>query len=213
MTSSLSRNSSPHISIAKQSRNRLIRNALIILVFFHLVSGLLGLATLRSFFASYWKLGLFNVGAQALSLHLNFLILNSLFFFCAYGYLRKSPWAWYLTFPQILLSIVLVHPSAFVFQYLIVFFQQGPINILQSNENNGLPEISYLMVSISILVIGLEVIKLIFFLLPSTKKYFLDQTSLLEKKNCQKLFLVSFLFISILLAFSFYKTMNSFFTL
>lgn len=207
MTNSSPNNSSLDFSIVQKSYHQFVRNILVSLIVFHCISGLLGLPILWRFFSLYFRFGLFNMSLQVLSFHLSFLTLVFLFFFCAYGYLKKLPWAWYLTFPQIFLSILLMYPTTYVLQYLGLFFLPD----LQHDARNGLPQISFLTISLSIISLSLEIIKLVFFLLPATKKYFLEGVSVSKKKYYRNLSLVFFLFISVLLVLFLYKTAMLFF--
>lgn len=131
------------------------KKGLIIFGCINLWSGLWGLAVLvlRLYkIISYSRIDnwqLFYISIVPLSVLSFLLIINS------YGYFKRRIWAWYLTFPQIIISLLIFHPSFYV-----------PIYI--ENLINSI----LLIYIIRIFCFIVELIKGVFFILPSTRNIF-----------------------------------------
>ena len=89
-------------------------------------------------------------------------IIFGLFLSLSVGYIRRSLWAWYLTFPQVLFSVFYSSTS---FSFLFILVPSKEIQLAQIQ-----PVTRFLVVSG--ITLSLEVIKALLFFLPVFKRYF-----------------------------------------
>jgi len=141
---------------------------------FIIILSLLNIASAVSILPHHWPLDLLNI---------TLIILALLYLVLAYGYLRKKTWAWYGTFFQIALSLVVANTSL---TFILTFLKttENTLNIL-----NG----SFMV---------LELVKGAAFFHPAFKKYFQLDNSNPKVKKIYRTSLITSLIVLMLLTIS-----------